>query len=293
MTGFAVLDGKLDALLHDVRRLEQFSHGARATYIGGGKVLVRVVVANANIAFIVEAQDKLLTPWFMATGGYETDLTNFLVHQLTRTSHCLDVGANFGYFTCLMARFCPEGRVIGVEADEAIYELARDNIAINGFSGFAQARQAAVGDTNDAVTLYRRTGRSGNTSITAAPRSLTLALGEPPVEPFQIAGLRVDDLLEPFDGRLDFMKVDVEGAEPLVFRGAVETIARNPQLVTLMEWAPHQISQAGFSISEFLGELDRMDLDAFDLVEGVERPLGFDGLAVLPYRAGVILRRRG
>ena len=290
--GLALVHDKLNHLLESVHRLETFSHGTRATYIGDKRVLVRIVVANANIAFIVESDDKLLTPWFMATGTYETDLTDFLVTQLTKDSHCLDVGANFGYFTCLMARFCPEGKIIGVEADTQIYQLTRDNIDINGFGNVASARNAAARETAEPVTMYRRTGRSGNTSIASVSESFTREMGEPPVVPFTVPGLRVDDLLADFGGRLDFMKVDVEGAEPLVFRGARETISRNPQLTVVMEWSPGQIQHAGFHVAEFLSELDAAGLKPFDLVDGQERAISFATLAGLPYRAGVILRRR-
>ena len=291
VSGLAVINDKLNKLSADLQRMEYFSNGTRATYIGDRRVLVRIVVGGANIAFIVEADDRLLTPWFMATGTYEEDLTRFLLGQLKPDSHCLDVGSNFGYFTCLMSRFCSRGKVIGVEADEKIYHLVRDNIAINGFEHVAQARMAAVNDTGETMTMYRRTGRSGNTSMAAASEALTNYLGEPPVTPFAVQGLRVDDLLPEFGGRLDFIKVDVEGGEPLVFRGARETIQRNPQIAILMEWASNQISHAGFDVRGFLAELEQMELQAFDIVGGVETPLSFDDLAHLPYRAGVLLRR--
>ena len=291
LSDISIANNKLSCALESLQRLEHFSHGTRATYIGDKRVLVRVVVGNANIAFIVEADDKLLTPWFVATGSYETDLTDFFVKHLSSKSHCLDVGANFGYFTCLMARFCPEGKVIGVEADEHICRLTRDNIAINNFGGIASVRNAAAGETNQPLTMYRRMGRSGNTSIASVPESFTREMGESPVVEFTTPGLRVDDLLSDFGGHLDFMKIDVEGAEPLVFRGARETFARNPNLTTVMEWSPHQIQHAGFDISDFVRELGELDLQAFDLVQGTEQSLSFDELVSLPYRAGITLRR--
>ena len=98
--------------------------------------MIRAVVADANLAFLTEADDRLITPWFACTGEYETPLTEFLVRTLRPDSRCIDVGANFGYFSCLMARFCPEGQVVGIEADSHVFELLRDNLAINGFLGW-------------------------------------------------------------------------------------------------------------------------------------------------------------
>lgn len=291
MTGLSIVNDKLDRLLIAAQRLEYFSNGTRATYIGDNRVLVRIVVSDANIAFIVEANDKLLSPWLIATGSYETELTEYLVRSLRQDSHCLDVGANFGYFTCLMGRFCPEGKVIGVEADRHIYELARDNVAINNLGNLARAHHAAVGDTQEPVRLYRRNGRAGNTSIAFVSDVFTQHMGEPPVTPFSVAGMRVDDLLTELGGRLDFMKIDVEGAEPLVFRGAKETLARNPQLTVLMEWSPDQIRLAGFDVAQFLSELEGAGLKAFDLGAGGGKPISFDTLGNLAYQAAVVLRR--
>jgi hypothetical protein len=109
-----------------IDRLETFSHGARATYVGDNRVLMKCVVENHQIAFLVEADDRLITTWFIVSGTYETDLTNLFVEMLHQDSHRIDIGANFGYFTCLMARFSPRGKLIGVEPDRHVYEIARD-----------------------------------------------------------------------------------------------------------------------------------------------------------------------
>ena len=273
-----------------LQSIEYFSHGGRATYVGNNRLLVKVVVANHNIAYYVEADDRLLTPWFVTTGGYETELTNYFLDELKPNSHCIDVGSNFGYFTCLMARFCPAGRVIGIEADEKVAEIARDNALINGFY-HAEIINAAVSDHDTDVQLYRRNTRSGNTSIAKLNDQFTSSLGELPTEPFIVKGLRIDDLMSKMDGRVDFMKVDVEGAEPLVFKGAPRTIDANPDLKIVMEWSPGQIREAGFEVPAFLDDLREMHLRPFDIRDGGLAPLSFDELLNLPYRAGVVLKR--
>jgi hypothetical protein len=143
-------------------RLERMSHGGRATYVGNNRVLTKCVIGEDVIGFLVEADDRLLGPWLILTGQYETPLTNYFLSNLKPDSHCLDVGANFGYFTCLMARNCPRGKVLGIEPDRHVYELVRDNININGLQGLAAARQAAVGDREGRLTLHRRITRSAS-----------------------------------------------------------------------------------------------------------------------------------
>lgn len=230
----------------NVDHVRKYGHGARATYMGNNRVLVKLVLRGHCIAYLVEADDLLISPWFIITGSYETRITKFLLRNLRSDSNCLDVGANFGYFACLMARFCPDGQVLAVEPDPQVFPLLRDNLAINGFADRATGLHAAVADSERMITLYRRDLRSANTSIVAATEAFTRLMGEPPVEPFAVAATTIDTLATTLGGRVDFLKIDVEGAEPLVLAGARETIAANPQIQIVMDWSPGQIEAAGF-----------------------------------------------
>ena len=264
---------------------------ASATFVGNNRVLLGARVGNSTIAYYLEADDRLLSPWFIVSGQYEIELTNFFLRRLRKDSHCLDIGSNFGYFTCLMARYCPDGRVIGVEADRKIADLARDNIFINGFYGPADVVCAAASDREGELTLYRRTSRSGNTSVVEVGESFTTALDEPPVEPFTVASVRIDDLAERMEGRVDFIKIDVEGAEPLVLAGARETIRRNRNISIAMEWSPGQIAGAGFDLGAFMKNIAASGLRCFSLERYTEKPIADGALLALPYQAGIILRR--
>lgn len=287
----AALDDRLSAVHRKIDALEAHSHGSRATYIGNNRVLVKVVVDNCNLAFIVEADDKLFSPWLIITGAYDTDLTNYFLRVIRPDSHCIDVGANFGYFTCLMARFAAQGRVIGIEPDQAIFELARDNVAINGLTDIAEMIHAAASDTDAELTLHRRVGRSGNTSIVAYDSTFTEGLGEAPSQPFNVRGAPIDSLTGAMQGRVDVMKVDVEGAEPLVFAGARRTIADNPRLQIVMEWSPGQIQSAGFDLGQFAADLKGHRLKAFDMQADGITPISYAELLNMPYRPGVVLKK--
>lgn len=289
--GIRALNKKIDAIQEKLFWIDYFSNGARAVYVGNNRVLVKVIVAAAQIAYFVEADDRLLAPWFIISGAYETELTNFFVSSLKQDSHCIDVGSNFGYFTCLMGRFCPNGKILGIEPDLHVMELARDNVHINGFQATSEVILGAASDREEQITLHRRKTRSGNTSIAKMPSQFLEDLGESQSEEFVVQTLRIDSLLQRMDGRVDFLKVDVEGAEPLVIKGAEQTIAQNPQLQIVMEWSPGQIRQAGFDVAEFLRDLESHGLTCARLTAHGPQQTTYSELQNLPYAAGVLLRR--
>ena len=285
------LQRQIEELARKVHELEAFSHGSRATYMGNNRVLVKAVMAGQNFGYMVEADDRLLSPWFIVTGTFEPVLTDYFIRTLKPGDHCIDAGCNFGFYSSLMGRLCGQGQVVGVEADRRIADLARENQAINNVLGNTRILHAAICDSDADITLYRRPVRAGNTSIVDPGKAFTDLMGEPGVEPFTVQGVRIDDLAAGMDGRVDHIKIDVEGAEPLAFAGARRTIADNPGIRIVMEWSPEQIRTAGFDLSAFLGELAGMGLSPFDIVGAELAPLTFDTLPNVPPRPGIVLKR--
>ena len=288
---FDAIEKRLDGLQV---RLDQPSAAPLwgAVYMGNNRVLVRFMVENRSIAYLVEADDLLLTPWFIVSGQYETEIARFFVDNLRQESRCLDIGANFGFYTCLMASFCPDGKVVGIEPVDTVYKLLRDNILINGFDRHATAIKAAAAQGPGRLTLHRRKPRSANTSIAQPSDALLQYHGESDFERFETETVSVDGMLARFDNRIDFMKIDVEGAEPLVLRGAVETIQLNPQLQIVMEWSPHQIRDSGFDVGEFIEELSSLHLCA-----AIIKPFGIEKISLpallnIEYAPGILLSDR-
>jgi len=271
-------------------RLEQLSHGGRATYLGNNRVLTKIVIGNFVFGFLAQADDRLIVPGLIVRGQYEPELTNYFLDNVSSTDHCLDIGANFGYYTCLMSRCAFRGKTIGIEPDPCVFELLRDNININSLEFSGTALHAAASDVVGQLTLYRRVTRSGNTSIVPATPEGVQYLGELAPEPFDVDSIPIDNLLSLFDNRIDFLKVDVEGAEPLVLRGARRAIEANPQIKVVMEWSPGQIRSAGTDPGTFLQEIEKMGLRPSIIYRGGRlKSVTYSWLRELTYSSGILL----
>jgi hypothetical protein len=99
------------------------------------------------------------------------------------------------------------------------------------------------------VTLHIPHAHGANASLTAG--------GDDEGENVVVRALRVDDVL-PADLPVDVMKIDVEGHELGVLKGARATIARSPAIRIIMEWSRKQMDAAGIDPHDILDILDGM-----------------------------------
>ena len=141
-------------------------------------------------------------------------LRRLMALSLAEDACCVDVGANVGAVLRHMVEYAPRGHHV---AFEPLPELA----ALLGreFPG-VDVRNAAVSDAEGETTFYRVRGRDTRSSLSERDA--------PPdqVEPIAVALTSLDAALP--DGYVPaFVKIDVEGAEEQVLRGAAETLARH------------------------------------------------------------------
>lgn len=149
----------------------------------------------------------------------------FLQRYLRPGDHVLDVGANIGVYTLLMASLVGEtGRVDSFEASPDTIHRLRENIAINELP-HVQAHHTAVGTEGGTLAFTRGLGTVNH--LVPDPDESSAPLVEVPVIP-------LDDFLSPTDS-LSFIKVDIEGAELLALQGAEKLLERHCPRVWLLE----------------------------------------------------------
>ena len=146
---------------------------------------------------------------------YEPEL-RYLWSVLRPGDVAVDVGASFGIYALMAAsRVGPTGRVFAFEAAKASYEILCWNAELNGYH-WLHPFHVTLSDRRGTATLYHHADPSRN------------SLGPIGASHEQVCVDTLDAVLGNMDipGRLAAVKIDVEGGEALVLRGAQQAIAR-------------------------------------------------------------------
>ena len=187
-------------------------------------------------------------------GAYERAEAAVARRALHPDDVAIDVGAHIGFFTMLMAEAVgPGGRVYAFEPLDANADLLERSLVENRYDDRVRFARAAVGASSGTATLTFpvETLNSGGAYL--------LRDGTPPLagnlkRDVPLVALDALDLRRP----VRFIKMDVEGAEPQVVRGA-ERILRADRPTILSELHPVQLERAsGVTASQFLAQMEAL-----------------------------------
>jgi FkbM family methyltransferase len=184
-------------------------------------------------------------------GQYEPDEIRFVRGLLKPGDVAVDVGAHIGFFTIQMAAAVgPAGAVFAFEPFDQNADLLERSVAENGFDDRIVFRRAAVGEHGGTATLTFPV-ETLNTGGAYLLRSGTDPLAGNRTRDVPLVALDEAGLRRP----VRLIKMDVEGAEPQVVRGAARTL-REDRPIILSELHPTQLERAsGTTAARFLSDM--------------------------------------
>ena len=192
-------------------------------------------------------------------GRYEALETAFLTKTISPEAICVDVGANVGYFTMLMANSARTGSVHAFEPLPMNVALLKASIELNGFTNI-HVNQCAVGDRTGEISFVQSTD-TAYSSLRDTGRKLA-------EHAFRVPMITLDDYLERVGiTRVDVIKADVEGSEELVVEGATKLLnnrAARPRLV-LLELFNHNLQAFGSSVAGVVQKMGSLGYAPFVL----------------------------
>jgi FkbM family methyltransferase len=174
-----------------------------------------------------DGADDQLVRWIRSQGVWEADVMKLLGRTLPPGGIFLDVGAHVGFHSVLAGQLVgPAGKVFAVEPAPWAVDLLRANVRRHGLENVTVLPFAASDEEGTVRLALDEAHRSG----------AHLSDAEGAVE---VQAAPLDELLP--DVAVDVLKVDVEGAEPLVLRGARSLLLRSPHLLAVVEFRdePH------------------------------------------------------
>ncbi|WP_205509327.1 FkbM family methyltransferase [Longitalea arenae] len=253
-------------------------HVPFAVYMGEGTVLTR---AYTDILYLVSSYDCTLAPHFIVHGVYESELTKYFLNNVKEDSVFVDVGANFGYYSCLAAKRVNAGKggkVHSFEANRNAFALLQKNIMINWIDWNAVSlNYVALSDSEGTVQFKNYKYRFGGSQMDSYNED---SEGINTAEIVTVNAKKMDQILGA-GARVDFIKIDVEGAEFKVLKGAENVINNNPQVKLLIEWNNDQFRGHGASPEEVIAFLKGKKLQPYrlDWRDGSASEVTYDYLA--------------
>jgi FkbM family methyltransferase len=184
-------------------------------------------------------------------GRYEVEEASFARRVLRPGDIAVDVGAHIGFFTMQMAAAVGDtGRIHAFEPFDANADLLERSLTENRFESRVVFRRAAVGAVAGSATLTFPV-ESLNSGGAYLLRDGTAPLAGNRKKEVPLVALDALEIRRP----VRFIKMDVEGAEPQVIRGAAR-ILKEDRPVILSELHPAQLDRAsGVTADEFLAQM--------------------------------------
>jgi FkbM family methyltransferase len=185
-------------------------------------------------------------------GTYEPNEFMFLSRMLRPGMVFIDVGANDGLYTLFAARRVgPTGRVVALEPSRREFDRLQQNLALNGLTNVVTLPVAAGDRDGKAQLRIAGFGHEGQNTLGGFAYAIEGA-GFETVDVARLDRVVSDQGL----GRIDVLKIDAEGAEVSVLRGAVATLGQHRPLIMfeLVEAALRQQGVGRHDILKLLSE---------------------------------------
>ncbi|MFP6799551.1 MAG: FkbM family methyltransferase [Pseudomonas sp.] len=196
---------------------------------------VSVSSATNGIAMLVDAVDLHATPYTLLDfGSYDRDETAFLKSVFRNGDVFFDIGANLGWYSLVLGYSCPDAQVFAFEPIPSTVNVLKKNIKLNQLTN---VEPIALGMFNkeDELSFLFAPDVSGATSLKLTGQSR----GRTSIQNVLCKTTTLDIFCASRNTQPTLLKIDVEGAELMVFQGAEKTLAQTPIILVelLRKWS--------------------------------------------------------
>jgi FkbM family methyltransferase len=224
----------------------------KSAYLGDHTSICRVL---GRYKMYMDTRDIGIASHLMLEGYWEMWVTEAMMRAVRRGSTVMDIGANLGYFSVLLADLTgPQGRLLSFEPNPEMASRLRKSVKVNGFAGFSTVHECALGYENGYASMDIDTTQPGGGRMIGHS-------GQRRPMPVR----RLDEI----EGALDveFIKMDVEGFEQNVWYGMTGILAQKRPLTIFMEFTVGRFADPAGFLDEIAAE--DFSLEIIDHNQGV------------------------
>jgi FkbM family methyltransferase len=188
--------------------------------------------------------------------GFEQDELNIVKRLVGIGDTFFDVGANIGVYTLVASRLVGEkGSIHAFEPSVDTFALLRENVELNHAKN-VKLNPVAVGSEVGEVDLFINV-QSALSGLGRTNRGTVLGVQKVPL-------WTLDDYAKRLGvSSIDFLKIDVEGFEGHVLRGAPELLSNSPNIIVMCELAKKNFEPLGFSVRDVLVWMRKIGFEAW------------------------------
>lgn len=201
-------------------------------------------------------------------GEYEPAISMIARRLIRNGDICLDVGANFGWYTTMMAVLAgSDGEVHSFEPVPKTFAQLKRNTELLSGAARVSINNLALGDRDDVLTINLFEG------LTSGHASFATYEGHSSAS-FECEMTTLDRYLSSkMADEVSFVKVDIEGAEMMFLRGAERLFAQENKPIFLMEMALAQTERFGYSPNDLIAFIAERGPYIFYRIDEVQRRL--------------------
>lgn len=180
-----------------------------------------------------------------ATGNYDEEEGRALIGCTEKGDVFADIGAYCGWYSLLISKNTPASKIYSFEPTPESYAIIRKNIRLNHCKNIFP-KNIALSDKTGIQKFYTSKTHSGRNALTNFDSDVQ--------DGYRMVRTATFDSLKL--GRIDIMKLDVQGVELNVLKGMVRTLERHAPHHIILEYSRGHLASNGTKPEEVLDFLE-------------------------------------
>lgn len=222
-----------------------------------GIVLVNIQGSN----MFVNPDDRGIAPMLLMDGVIEQYETKLFKKTIKKGMVVVDIGANIGYYSLIAASLTGDnGIVYAFEPEPTTYALLCKNIDVNNYTNIVAIQKAVSNQQGNAEFWVDKAGIAissfSKDNVMAFSNAPLVGLSEDPIS-VKLETVALDEFFENLSNKIDFIKIDTQGAEGLIIEGAEKILRGNDNIKIIMEFWPWGLRSLEADPLELLHKLQK------------------------------------